>query len=543
MVIMRDGGFLAQGSSLDMGYNAHSTIGAGITVVSDLLRTTLGPRGSDKMMVSTGPHGDLKITNDGATIMKHLNIQNPSAKLFAEMSQTQDKNSGDGTTSVVVIASAVYKACMKLIEEKHLHPQVIASGLNKVKNSLIEALDMYTYDFKSMDEQKATEILMKMAMTSLNSKIVARHRKHFAEIVIEATKKVGFHSMSAINIIQKEGAPMEESKIIDGFLLDTKMGMGQTKCIKNPKIMVANTQLDADKVKVFGATVKTNKVSKLQEIEEAEKKKMIEKIDAIASHKPDVFINRQLIYDFPEQLFQDRGILSIEHADFEGVERLSYVLNAELASTFSENIGTSKIKLGTCEKIEERADLISGKNDPMILFSGVPAKGGCTVILRGATDKLLAEIERSFHDALCVVFKAYSDRRYMLGAGCIDALLSKHLADAARSDQTVGIEKLIFEEISQAMLEIPTVLCENCGLDPASIIAQLKTAAESGSKTTGINLDEKMCSDVEQLGIFESRNVRESALLGAFEAVTVLLRIDGIVTTKPYQRKPDMRNH
>merc|ERR1719193_2922438 len=193
--------------------------------------------------------------------------------------------------------------------------------------------------------------------------------------------------------------------------------------------------------------------------------------------------------------------------------------------------------------IEERADLISGKNDPMILFSGVPAKGGCTVILRGATDKLLAEIERSFQDALCVVFKAYSDRRYMLGPGCIDALLSKHLADAARSDQTVGIEKLIFEEISQAMLEIPTVLCENCGLDPASIIAQLKTAAESGSKTTGINLDEKMCSDVEQLGIFESRNVRESALLGAFEAVTVLLRIDGIVTTKPYQRKPDMRNH
>jgi len=540
---MRDGAFLAQGSRYEGVSESASTIGAGVSVMTHTLRTTLGPTGSDKLMISTGPMGELNITNDGATIVKNLNLQNPAALLLAEMSKTQDTNAGDGTTSVIVIASALFRACENLINRNKLHPQVVVSGLNKAKKVLLDYLDEVTYDFTSIDDAKANEILLKLAKTSLNSKIVARHKDIFAEIVIEATKKVGFASMNGINIIKKDGASMEESKLLDGFLLDTKIGMGQSKTIENPKIMVANTSLDADKVKIFSATVKTDTVGKVEEIENAEKQKMIEKIEAIASHNPDVFINRQLIYDFPEQLLSKKGIISIEHADFEGVERLAHVLGAELASTFSKDIGTSKIKLGTCERLEERSDLISGKNDAMLLFSGVPCKGACTIILRGATKNILDEIERSIHDALCVVLKAFNDRRYMLGAGCIDALLSKKLADEAKTDRITGIDKLIFEELSGALLEIPTVLCENCGMDSAAIIAGLKTAVDSGSKTTGINIHTNACDDVEKLGIFESRNVRESALRGAFESVTVLLRIDGIVYNKPFERFPDKRNH
>jgi len=538
-----NGGYLSFGSTDERSESARITIGAGVAVVRDIISTTLGPHGNDKLLVSTGPMKEIHITNDGATIMEHINVSNPAAKIFADMSKAQDNNAGDGTSSVVVLGSALYKACSHLIHEKRLHPQVIVDGLDKALQIILTALDQYTVDFSKMDTASMDKILMEMAMTSLSSKIVLNHKEFFADIAVQAAKRIGSHSLNSIHIMKKDGASMEESKIVDGFLLDKRIGMGQKKKIEKPSILVANTQLDADKIKVFGASVKVDAVSKLESIESAEKQKMLDKVDAIASHNPDVFINRQLIYDFPEQALRDKGVISIEHADFEGIERLAYVLNAEIASSFSKDIGTKSIQLGTCGLMEERTDLISGSSDPIVLFSDLPAKGACTIVLRGATEQVLDEIERSLHDALCVIHKVIVDQRYLMGGGCIDVLLSKFLLDKTRQQASSPVETIIFEEIAKAFLEIPSCLAQNSGMDPATTVASLKNAAESGSLNTGIDANVRTVGDVSKLGVLESRVVKEHLIKGAFEAVMVLTRIDGIVTNRPRQRGPDMRNH
>jgi len=539
---VNNGGYLSFGSTDERTESARVTIAAGVEVVKDIIATTLGPEGSDKLLLSSGPMKEIHITNDGATIMKHINLANPAAKIFAEMSQAQDNNAGDGTSSVVVLGAALYRACTNLINKKRLHPQVIVDGLDKALQIISGALDTFTVDFSKMDSKEVDSILLEMAKTSLSSKIVLNYKEFFAKIAVEAAQRIGPNSLNSIHILKKDGASMNESKIVEGFLLDKRIGMGQKKRIEKPKVLIANTQLDADKIKVFGASVKVDQVSKLESIETAEREKMMEKIDAIASHQPDVFINRQLIYDFPEQALRDRGIISIEHADFEGIERLAYVLNGEIASSFSKQIGTKSIQLGTCELIEERADILTGSSEPLVLFSGLPARGACTVVLRGATDQVLDEIERSLHDALCVVHKAIADQRYMLGGGCIDVLLSKHLSEKARADCS-AIDSIIFEEIAQALLEIPSALAQNSGMDPATTVANLRQAAEQGSTVSGIDAVAKSIGDVSKLGVLESRVVKEALIKGAFEAVMVLTRIDGIVTNKPRQRNPDMRNH
>ncbi|MES1904310.1 MAG: T-complex protein 1 subunit beta [Paramarteilia canceri] len=543
-----NGGYLSMGARDEDASSARITIGAGVKVVSGILRTTLGPNGSDKLLVSSGPYGELNVTNDGATIMKNLNIQNPAAKIFTEMSTTQDNNAGDGTTSIVVLGSKLYAICEELITEKKIHPQIVVTGLSKALEVLPKILDDFTINFSSMDAKSSRSILEKMAITALSSKLVSGNKKHFAEIAVEAAIQIGNNDMNSIHIIKKDGSSMEESKLVDGFVLNTRIGMGQKKKIENPKIMVANTQLDADKIKVFGASVKVDAVSKLTEIELAERQKMIEKVSNIVRHGMDIFINRQLIYDFPEQLFTDMGVTSIEHADFEGVERLAYILDAEIASSFSKELGTENIKLGSCKLVEERTDLISGRNEPVVWFQGVPKKGACTVILRGPTDKVLDEVERSFHDALCVVYKAMRTKKYLLGGGCIDVLLSKRLKDEASKVCDMegldsGLLSLIFEEISKAFLEIPITLADNCGMDATLAVAQLKNAAENGKTNIGLDLVSKSVGNVEDLGILESRIVKESAIKGAFEAIMLLCRIDGIVTNRARQRPQDRRHH
>lgn len=511
-------------------------------MVCDMIKTTLGPCGSDKMMVSSGPMKEIRITNDGATIMKYINFQNPGAQLFSEMSICQDTNAGDGTSSVVVFASALYKACLELILKKHLHPQIVCSGLESALDIIMRGLEEFTIDFKKMTEEESHQTLVKMASTSLSSKIVNTRREFFANIAVEAIKKIGTNSLQCINILKKDGASMDESKIIDGFLLDKQIGIGQRKRIENPKILVANTQMDTDKIKVFGASVKVDRISKLTEIEEAEKEKMMDKVNAIVDSKCDVFINRQLIYDYPEQELNSRGVETIEHADFEGVERLATVLNAEIASTFGEKQGTQSIQLGTCGLMEERSDILAGTTEPMILFSDLPAKGACTVILRGSTNEVLDEVERSLHDALRVIQKSIIDQRYVLGGGCFEVLMSKYVSGYAQKE-TNAVKRIIFEQVAEALLEIPTVLSDNSGMDAATVVATLKTAVEQGSKSTGIDAISRTVCDVSGKGIFDSCVVKENVIKGAFEAVKVLLRVDGLVVNPPYKRLHDTRNH
>jgi T-complex protein 1 subunit beta len=233
----------------------------------------------------------------------------------------------------------------------------------------------------------------------------------FAKLAVDSILRLkGTGNLEAIQILKKPGGLLKDSYLEEGYILDKKIGVGQPTKIENAKILLANTSMDSDKIKIFGAKIKTSSLSQLAKIETEEKKKMRNKCEKIINHKCNVFINRQLIYNYPEEIFAENGIMAIEHADFEGIERLSLVLDADIVSTFDS---PDSVKLGTCKSIEQ---IMIGE-DTVIKFSGVGNGAACTIVLRGAGSHILDEAERSLHDALCVLKRTVEETKTVLGAG------------------------------------------------------------------------------------------------------------------------------
>ncbi|KAG0726189.1 T-complex protein 1 subunit beta [Chionoecetes opilio] len=382
----------------------------GAIAVGDLVRSTLGPRGMDKILVSMGRNeGQIEVTNDGATILRNIGVDNPAAKILVDISKTQDDEVGDGTTSVVVLASELLREAEKLVSMR-LHPQTIIAGFRKATDAARAALTAAALD-NSNDPEAFREDLMKIAKTTLSSKILSQHKEFFAKLSVDAVLRLkGSGNLDAIQIIKKTGGTLGDSFLDEGFILEKKIGVNQPKKIEKARILVANTPMDTDKIKVFGSKISVDSTAKVAELEFAEKEKMKAKVQKILKHDINVFINRQLIYNYPEQLFADAGIMAIEHADFAGIERLALVTGGEICSTFEH---PELVTLGTCDLIEE---CIIGE-DRMIRFSGVKMGEACTVILRGATTQILEEAERSLHDALCVLTQTVKETRVVYGGG------------------------------------------------------------------------------------------------------------------------------
>ncbi|EDL21825.1 chaperonin subunit 2 (beta), isoform CRA_b, partial [Mus musculus] len=355
----------------------------GAIAIGDLVKSTLGPKGMDKILLSSGRDAALMVTNDGATILKNIGVDNPAAKVLVDMSRVQDDEVGDGTTSVTVLAAELLREAESLIAKK-IHPQTIISGWREATKAAREALLSSAVDHGS-DEARFWQDLMNIAGTTLSSKLLTHHKDHFTKLAVEAVLRLkGSGNLEAIHVIKKLGGSLADSYLDEGFLLDKKIGVNQPKRIENAKILIANTGMDTDKIKIFGSRVRVDSTAKVAEIEHAEKEKMKEKVERILKHGINCFINRQLIYNYPEQLFGAAGVMAIEHADFAGVERLALVTGGEIASTFDH---PELVKLGSCKLIEE---VMIGE-DKLIHFSGVALGEACTIVLRGATQQILDE--------------------------------------------------------------------------------------------------------------------------------------------------------
>lgn len=509
---------------------AQSSALIGAIVVADLVRTTLGPKGLDKILQSQSD-ATTTITNDGATILKSLPIDNPSAKILVNMSMTQDKEIGDGTTSVVVLAGELLREA-EILLKKRIHPNTIIAGWRKACGAAKEALAGLGEDH-SQDPEAFRQDLMNVASTTLSSKIVASggtFLNHFANLAVDAILKIGKHTIDAIQIIKKPGGNMGQSYLADGFILDKSFGIGQKKSLKNPKIMVANTPMDSDKIKIFGSRVKVDSMAKVAAIERAERDKMKTKVEKILNHKIDLFINRQLIYNYPENLLTAGGVSSIEHADFEGVERLSLVLGADICSTFDN---PDKVKLGTCESVEE---IMIGE-DTAIHFKGPPATKGeaCTIVLRGASKHLLDEIERAIHDALCVLTEVVQrDTRVVFGGGCSEMAMAKAVDKLAKN--TKGKQAFAIESFSTALRAIPKILADNAGYDSLDICSELRAAHSEGNNTFGIDMDQGIVGCMRAKKVVESLGSKMQSLVSAHEAAEQIVRVDEIITQPPRQR-------
>ncbi|KAL0784795.1 hypothetical protein Bca101_001040 [Brassica carinata] len=517
-------------ASEEKGERARMASFIGAMAVADLVKSTLGPKGMDKILQSTGRGHSVTVTNDGATILKSLHIDNPAAKVLVDISKVQDDEVGDGTTSVVVLAGELLREAEKLVTSK-IHPMTIIAGYRMAAECARDALLKRVIDNKENAEKFRSD-LMKIAMTTLCSKILSQDKEHFAEMAVDAVFRLkGSTNLEAIQIIKKPGGSLRDSFLDEGFILDKKIGIGQPKRIENAKILVANTAMDTDKVKIYGARVRVDSMTKVAEIEGAEKEKMKDKVNKILAHGINCFVNRQLIYNFPEELFADAGVLAIEHADFEGIERLGLVTGGEIASTFDN---PESVKLGHCKLIEE---IMIGE-DKLIHFSGVEMGQACSIVLRGASHHVLDEAERSLHDALCVLSQTVNDSRVLLGGGWPEMVMAKEVDELAR--KTAGKKSHAIEAFSRALVAIPTTIADNAGLDSAELVAQLRAEHHTEGCNAGIDVISGAVGDMEERGIYEAFKVKQAVLLSATEAAEMILRVDEIITCAPRRREDRM---
>eukprot|EP00920_Eleutheroschizon_duboscqi_P008350 GHVT01019284.1.p1 GENE.GHVT01019284.1~~GHVT01019284.1.p1 ORF type:complete len:302 (+),score=93.92 GHVT01019284.1:821-1726(+) len=298
--------------------------------------------------------------------------------------------------------------------------------------------------------------------------------------------------------------------------------------MENCRVLVANTPMDTDKIKIYGARVKVESFEAVQAIEAAEKRKMRDKVGKIVAHGCNVFINRQLIYNYPDQLFKDAGVMAIEHSDFDGMERLAACLGGEITSTFDS---PGSVRLGTCASIEE---VLIGE-DKVLRFSGCAKRQACTIVLRGASSLLLDEAERSLHDALAILATTCKDTKVVYGGGAAELAMAEAV-DVAAKLQT-GKQVIAMEAFAKALRQLPTIMMENGGLDAAELLTKLRAAHHAGHHTSGIDFDAGAPGDMKALGVMESYKSKLSQLCAAAEAAEMIVRVDDIIRCAPRERQ------
>ncbi|POY74046.1 hypothetical protein BMF94_2858 [Rhodotorula taiwanensis] len=503
----------------------------GALALGDLVKSTLGPKGMNKILHSTST-GEITVTNDGATILKSIALDNPAAKILVNISKVQDDEVGDGTTSVTVLSSEILREAEKLVTIQHVHPQTVIEGFRIASKAALQALEAAAEDHGRVfvkDEKQFREDLLAIARTTLSSKVLAADKDYFAELAVSAVQRLkGSTDLDHIQIIKKQGGKLTDSYLDEGFILDKKIGVNCPHRMENVKIMIANTPMDTDKIKIFGARVKVDSTGKLAELERAEREKMKAKVAKIKSHGVTCFVNRQLIYNYPESLFAEAGIMSIEHADFEGVERLALVTGGEIASTFDN---PQAVKLGHCDAIEE---IMIGE-DKLIKFSGVAAGEACTVVLRGATGQMIEEADRSLHDALSVLSQTVKETRVVLGGGCAEMTMAVAVDEEAK--RTEGKKALAVEAFARALRQIPTILADNAGYDSSDLVAKLRAAHYEGRKDAGLDMEKGIVGSMHECGVTESYKLKRQVILSASEAAEMILRVDDILRAAPRRRE------
>jgi len=526
---------LKHGAQEESGEMARMSMFVGAIALCDMIKTTLGPKGMDKILKScgSGPRQDkVSVTNDGATILGAIHIDNAAAKILIDISKTQDEEVGDGTTTVCVLAGELLREAEKLIMAK-IHPQVIIEGWRRARDAAKERLEEIAVD-NSKDEVSFKEDLMNIARTTLSSKLLTYEKEHFAKLAVDAVLRLkGSNNLDLIQVIKKTGGTLKDSFLDEGFILEKQISVGCSRNKKNALVMVANTPMDYDKIKIYGTKVKVDSIEKVAEVEQAEREKMKKKCDRILAYKPDIFINRQLIYNYPEQLLADKGVMVIEHADFEGVERLAFATGAEIVSTFL-NPERSEEVLGFVTDVSE---VMIGE-DKVIKFSGCKRNESCSLVLRGSSSHILDEAERSMHDALCVLVKTVQNKNVIYGGGNAEMQMAIAVEELLNSGPVRGKQAIAVKAFARALKKLPATIADNGGFDSSELVQNLESEISvNGNKLAGINMTDGTLGDMQVLGIRECLRVKEQALISACEAAEMIMRCDKIVTCAPRERK------
>ncbi|MCE4609370.1 MAG: TCP-1/cpn60 chaperonin family protein [Desulfurococcales archaeon] len=528
---------LKEGTQRTAGRDALRANIMAVRAISEMLKTTYGPKGMDKMLVDS--LGDITITNDGATILDKMDIQHPAAKMIVQISKGQDEEAGDGTKTAVILSGELLKQG-ELLLDKGIHPTVIISGYKKALEEAVKTINEISEKIDINDDEK----LLLIAKTSLNSKAVHGAREHLAKIAVEAVKKVAekrgedgywYVDLDNIQIIKKHGGGILDTKLIHGIVIDKEVvHPGMPKRVEKAKIALLDAPLEIEKPEI-DAEIRINDPTLFDKFFEEEEKILKEMVDKIAATGANVVITQKGIDDVAQHFLAKKGIMAVRRVKRSDIEKIARATGARIVSNIED---LKPEDLGEADLVEER----KVGDDKMIFIEGAKNPKSVTILIRAGLERMVEEADRAIHDALSAVADAIRDGKIVAGAGATETEIAKRLRELA--PRIGGKEQLAIEYFARAVEALPAVLAENAGLDPIETLMKLRAAHEDPSKKFyGIDITTGDVVDVTSKGIIEPARIKANALKAATEAATMVLRIDDVIaasrTKEEESKKPE----
>jgi thermosome len=493
---------------------------AAAKLVADLVKTSLGPRGLDKMLVDS--LGDVTITNDGATILKEIDAQHPAAKMMVEISKTIDTEVGDGTTSSVVFAGALLEKAEKLLE-KDVHSTVIVDGYQAASEKSLELLADFAKSIKPDDQ----ESLIKIAKTSMESKLISEDSEPMSKLVVGAILKIAEKNGDAysvdldnLKVEKKSGASIQDTALIKGIVLDKEIvHSGMPTKIQNAKIALVNAALEVEKTEM-SAEIRISDPSQMQMFLEEENRMLKEMVTKLHNVGTNVLICQKGIDDISQHYLAKHGILAVRRVKESDMTKLAKATGGRITTNLDD----------ITEKDLGHADLVQQKKietDKWVFIEGCKNPHSVTILIRGGSQRVVDEVDRSIHDSLMVVKDVIETPSIVTGGGSAEAYLAGQLNEYA--DSFDGREQLAVKQYAEALESIPLTIAENAGLDPIDTIISLRAKQNSGKKGSGINAREGKIGDMNSLNILEPLVVKEQIIKSATETACMILRIDDVI--------------
>ena len=515
---------LKEGTSRSRGKEAQKNNIMAAKVIAEAIRSTLGPRGMDKMIVDS--LGDITITNDGATILDEIDVQHPAAKMIVEVAKTQDDMVGDGTTTAVVLAGELLKEAEELLEE-NVHPTLIVKGYRIATQKALEVLDKISQTVDLNDK----ETLKKVAKTAMGSKAVGISKEHFADIAVEAINQIAEKQgdkwvvdIDNIQIVKKAGKSLQDTQLMKGLIVDKEIvHSGMPKSVKQARIALVDTALEVKKTEV-SAQIRIDDPSQIAGFLDKETSMLKEMVRKIKKSEANVLICQKGIDDMAQYFLAKEGIMAVRRVKESDMKMLARATTAKIITNLDD---IRPDDLGYAELVEERK--IS--DDNMVFVEGCKNPKSVSILIRAGLERMVDEADRIIHDVLSVIADLYKKNKVVAGGGATETEVAKQLREYAV--QIGGRAQLAVEAFAKSLEIIPRTLAENAGLEQIDILVNLRSAHEkSKGSFMGVDVFSGEIVDMFEKGVIEPLSVKEQAIKSASEASTMILRIDDVISGK-----------
>ena len=515
---------LKEGTSRSRGREAQRSNIMAAKVLAETVRSTIGPKGMDKMLVAG--MGDIVITNDGATIMKEMDVQNPAAKMLVEVAKTQDSEVGDGTTTAVVLAGELLAGAEALLD-KDIHPNVIIDGYRNAAEKAQEILDKIAVSIKPDDHERLRQI----AITSLNTKGIFGSQTRFADLALDAVRQVMEKrdgkitaDIDLIKVMKKHGQSLDESELVNGIIIDKEVAQADMpKRVTGGGILLLNAKLESQKTET-SAKINIDRPEDMFNFLDEEEKLLEKMAEDVAKTGAKVLFTEKNVDDQILSILAKKGILTVKNVSSGDMEKLAKATGGSVIGTLKD---LSKEALGQAKLVEE----VKVGEDKLVFVRDCKNPKAVTIMIRGGSEHVVDEAERSLHDAICVVRNAVEDGKILAGGGAPEAELSKRLKDYAV--KVGGREQLAVRAFAEAFEAIPVAIAQNAGIDPIDIMVELRAKHNNLQNLWyGVNVPTGKTADMWKLKVVEPLRVKKQVIKSAVEAVTMLLRVDDVIASK-----------